>query len=445
MWGGAGSGEMADSELRRQGSRDLFMFNFLTSDVGLSASVANGYVARLVEEGYDTEEIFLSLSPEELRDDFEWKKGHIKRFEAFREQRGASVPQGGSAPVVTEGAPVDSDPPGVVASTSSPDCQAGVSEPKTAAEPLICPFSAASSEGFTVAYTGHTVVGPPLVEEADSYVKYSFTATSKSTGTIDFSERYSAVLGRHKQLLASEALAEYSPELSFPESRIMPWLPGSEARIEKRANSLRHYLQRLVTEASINTLLQLSTCWGVGYALYAAATAKQNKQSHGVTIDATNLEAAINAKMAEVRDKKRRCVDSGNCHRIAAVSLIGLNVVLPVCNRKADIETVADAVSQLQAFKRQYLDVTGREWQSEAESNNVTADALEISEGQAREEASILTIQQITGICDALMSVEIEGNVLPKYRYASAGSLYPVQVYFSIRHDAIEGLNGGCY
>ena len=79
--------EAAMAELRRQGSRESFMLDLLTTELGLSASVAEGYVPGLVEEGYDTEEIFLGLSTEELRDDFGWRKGHVKRFETFREQR----------------------------------------------------------------------------------------------------------------------------------------------------------------------------------------------------------------------------------------------------------------------------------------------------------------------------------------------------------------------
>ena len=71
--------------------------------------------------------------------------------------------------------------------------------------------------------------------------------------------------------------------------------------------------------------------------------------------------------------------------------------------------------------------------------------ARETREGNSGATPSNITTQQITGICDALMCVYIDGNVLPKYRYAFAGSLYPVQVYFSIREGAIEGLNSGCY
>eukprot|EP01046_Picozoa_sp_COSAG06_P040007 COSAG06_NODE_4795_length_3948_cov_10.578852_1_plen_62_part_10 len=61
------------AELTRQSSRERFMLDFLRNHVGLSPSVAAGYVSGLVDQGYDTEVIFMGLTPEELRDDFEWK------------------------------------------------------------------------------------------------------------------------------------------------------------------------------------------------------------------------------------------------------------------------------------------------------------------------------------------------------------------------------------
>jgi SagB-type dehydrogenase family enzyme len=41
------------------------------------------------------------------------------------------------------------------------------------------------------------------------------------------------------------------------------------------------------------------------------------------------------------------------------------------------------------------------------------------------------------------MSIDLEESVLPKYRYPSGGSLYPVQTYVWIRK--VEGLKEGLY
>ena len=78
------------AELRRQSSSERFLLDFLTKAIGLRPSVAARYVPELVEQGYDTEEIFLTLSAAELKNDFDWKKGHIQSVEAFRKQKGGS-------------------------------------------------------------------------------------------------------------------------------------------------------------------------------------------------------------------------------------------------------------------------------------------------------------------------------------------------------------------
>ena len=39
----------------------------------------------------------------------------------------------------------------------------------------------------------------------------------------------------------------------------------------------------------------------------------------------------------------------------------------------------------------------------------------------------------------------MEGVLLPKRRYASAGGLYPVRLYLLVKHDCIEGLTSGAY
>jgi len=48
-------------------------------------------------------------------------------------------------------------------------------------------------------------------------------------------------------------------------------------------------------------------------------------------------------------------------------------------------------------------------------------------------------------LLSALMRIRIEGEPLPKYRYASAGTLYPVQSYLAVRSGRVAGLDGGLY
>jgi SagB-type dehydrogenase family enzyme len=44
-----------------------------------------------------------------------------------------------------------------------------------------------------------------------------------------------------------------------------------------------------------------------------------------------------------------------------------------------------------------------------------------------------------------LQQVEFQGVPLPKHRYGSAGSLYPVQVYVYVKAGGVEGIEGGAY
>jgi amino acid adenylation domain-containing protein len=44
-----------------------------------------------------------------------------------------------------------------------------------------------------------------------------------------------------------------------------------------------------------------------------------------------------------------------------------------------------------------------------------------------------------------LLQMKLDGSPLPKYRYLSAGSLYPVQTYLYIKPNRVEGLEGGTY
>jgi amino acid adenylation domain-containing protein/FkbM family methyltransferase len=54
----------------------------------------------------------------------------------------------------------------------------------------------------------------------------------------------------------------------------------------------------------------------------------------------------------------------------------------------------------------------------------------------------------VAALADLLATLRqhgVEGRPLPKYRYPSAGSLYPVQVYLDVRAGRVEGLVGGLY
>lgn len=56
----------------------------------------------------------------------------------------------------------------------------------------------------------------------------------------------------------------------------------------------------------------------------------------------------------------------------------------------------------------------------------------------------LLPLQPLGDLLGCLSQVKVHGKI-PKYRYGSAGSLYPVQVYLYIKPGAVEGLHGGTY
>ncbi|AFZ33305.1 non-ribosomal peptide synthetase (plasmid) [Gloeocapsa sp. PCC 7428] len=56
-----------------------------------------------------------------------------------------------------------------------------------------------------------------------------------------------------------------------------------------------------------------------------------------------------------------------------------------------------------------------------------------------------LDLAQFSQWMSSLAQTQIEGAPLPKYRYASAGSLYPVQTYLYVKENRIAGLSAGVY
>ncbi|ACB52421.1 peptide synthetase [Crocosphaera subtropica ATCC 51142] len=56
-----------------------------------------------------------------------------------------------------------------------------------------------------------------------------------------------------------------------------------------------------------------------------------------------------------------------------------------------------------------------------------------------------ISLQQLGQFLSSLSPIQLKDSPLPKYRYGSAGSLYPVQVYLLIKSETVTGLEGGFY
>ena len=59
--------------------------------------------------------------------------------------------------------------------------------------------------------------------------------------------------------------------------------------------------------------------------------------------------------------------------------------------------------------------------------------------------SSAISLEQLSLFLGCLSQAKLAGVPLPKYRYGSAGSLYPVQVYLYIKTGRVAGLTGGSY
>lgn len=56
-----------------------------------------------------------------------------------------------------------------------------------------------------------------------------------------------------------------------------------------------------------------------------------------------------------------------------------------------------------------------------------------------------IPLEEFSRFLNCLLQIEFEGLLLPKYRYASAGSLYPIQTYLYIKPDRVKGVSAGTY
>jgi amino acid adenylation domain-containing protein len=56
-----------------------------------------------------------------------------------------------------------------------------------------------------------------------------------------------------------------------------------------------------------------------------------------------------------------------------------------------------------------------------------------------------IPLKQLGQLLSCLLQMKLDSSPLPKYRYPSAGSLYPVQTYLYIKPNRVEGLEAGFY
>jgi hypothetical protein len=94
------------AELARQSSRYQEVLDYLSdkAQIGLPRADAETYTKGLVEQGFDSKQLFDGLTQLELCSDFGFKKGHAMRVDKFRKAR-AAAGAGGATEGDSEGDP----------------------------------------------------------------------------------------------------------------------------------------------------------------------------------------------------------------------------------------------------------------------------------------------------------------------------------------------------
>eukprot|EP01043_Picozoa_sp_COSAG02_P047830 COSAG02_NODE_4627_length_5151_cov_2.807601_5_plen_418_part_00 len=191
----------------------------------------------------------------------------------------------------------------------------GESHVERAASPFR-PYDEAGGQRCAVGFVGHVEIGPPRVPKADSFVQYTFTVRTEVSGTLEFTDRFSTMHMRHQQLKQQGVLEHYAPPLVFPsKGAVMPWWPGADKRIVERGEQLADYYQRLVCEATLETLEALGTCWAPGYTLHELAPSRDAAEpegSHEVSAVASHLEEGGSTGVAQGSAERQGQVDAAD-------------------------------------------------------------------------------------------------------------------------------------
>ena len=78
---------MADSDVQEMSTSPTDSLGVITTHltaIGIPQPDASRYATKLANEGFDTVEIFDSLSGDDLTQDFAFKRGHVIAVEKFR-------------------------------------------------------------------------------------------------------------------------------------------------------------------------------------------------------------------------------------------------------------------------------------------------------------------------------------------------------------------------
>ena len=85
----------------------------LLEGMGIASQSAAPYATALVQDGFDTPAAFHDLSLDELKEDFEFKRGHLRMVEKSRAGAAPAAARAAALPMVAEPEPMpEGMPPG---------------------------------------------------------------------------------------------------------------------------------------------------------------------------------------------------------------------------------------------------------------------------------------------------------------------------------------------
>jgi SagB-type dehydrogenase family enzyme len=163
----------------------------------------------------------------------------------------------------------------------------------------------------------------------------------------------------------------------------------------------------------------------------------------GHRIELGEIEAALRTHAA-VKEAVVTVLNSASGRRLAAYVVLDKNESVAAEPATASPNVILDT-SARESFKHQALQLRSRDdvTMTIALSSETDAEAFYERCSHHAFRSEPLPFNNFSRFLGQLRQTSINGK--PKYQYASAGGVYPVQLYLSVKPGRVEGLGGGIY
>ncbi|MDF2987330.1 MAG: tycC, partial [Eubacterium sp.] len=177
---------------------------------------------------------------------------------------------------------------------------------------------------------------------------------------------------------------------------------------------------------------------------------------NGVRIELGEIESAI-SKLPDVKACIVNVAGEGNARRLVGY-IVTENAENPSDTGRGEVDSltenltsegiIADPIERLE-FKQKHIAIKNYKNKAAIQlTGTLKEDSINpyIERRSYRNfEKELLKLEDFGKFLATTSKVDFEGMPFPKYRYASAGGLYPVQTYVVVKPERIEGLQGGAY